>query len=141
MVITRTAGRREGRSGPYIDDIPWDSPAENPMRLSTLCLAALFALGCAESRSPTAAVETDEAKVRAALDQLSADDRALAEKQRFCAVESEHRLGSMGAPVKVTVKDQPVFLCCKGCETRALKDPDQTIQKVEELKGEGPKPE
>jgi hypothetical protein len=32
------------------------------------------------------------------------------------------------------VKDQPVFLCCKGCRRKALADPDKTLAKVAELK-------
>jgi hypothetical protein len=50
------------------------------------------------------------------------DDRKLAEEQKFCAIENDNRLGSMGTPVKVMVKDQPVFLCCKGCQKKALSD-------------------
>lgn len=40
----------------------------------------------------------------------------------------------MGTPVKVMVKEQPVFLCCKGCRRKALADPDRTLAKVDELK-------
>jgi hypothetical protein len=29
-----------------------------------------------------------------------------------------------------------VFLCCKGCEKKALADPDRTLAKVKELKAE-----
>jgi hypothetical protein len=32
------------------------------------------------------------------------------------------------------VKDQPVFLCCKGCQKKALADPDKTLAKVKELR-------
>jgi hypothetical protein len=42
--------------------------------------------------------------------------------------------GSMGVPVKIMVKGQPAFLCCKGCQETALADPDKTSAKVEELK-------
>jgi hypothetical protein len=75
-----------------------------------------------------------EAKIKANLAKLSDDDRKLAEAQKFCAAETENRLGSMGAPVKIMVKDEPVFLCCKGCKKEALADPDKTIAKVTELK-------
>jgi len=40
----------------------------------------------------------------------------------------------MGVPVKVMVKDQPVFLCCKGCQKEALADPDKTLARVKELR-------
>jgi hypothetical protein len=42
-------------------------------------------------------------------------------------------------PVKVVIKGQPVFLCCEACRTRALKNPEQTIAKVKELKAKGTK--
>ena len=60
---------------------------------------------------------------------LSAEDRALAEKQRICPVSGEP-LGSMGKPYKITVKGQTVFLCCDGCEAEIKKDPDKYLQKI-----------
>jgi hypothetical protein len=78
--------------------------------------------------------EEDEAAIRANLEKLSPEDRQLAEQQRFCAIQNEERLGEMGAPVKVMVKGQPVFLCCKSCQKKALADPDKTLAKVKELK-------
>src|SRR5262245_41070176 len=69
----------------------------------------------------------DEAKIQANLAKLSAEDRKLAEEQKYCANETDSRLGSMGEPVKVMVKDQPVFLCCKSCKAEALAHPDETL--------------
>jgi hypothetical protein len=80
------------------------------------------------------APDGDEAHVQTNLGKLSAEDRKLAQEQTFCAVEDENRLGSMGVPVRVTVNDQPVFLCCKGCRKKALADPDKTLAKVNKLK-------
>jgi hypothetical protein len=102
-------------------------------------LAAPLALaGC--SGSPTTAGPQKggdgggaEAKIRANLDRLAKEDRALAEAQKYCPQTGE-RLGAMGVPVQVTVKDRPVFLCCDGCEKDAVKGGDETLQKVEKLK-------
>jgi hypothetical protein len=83
-----------------------------------------------------------EAKIKAERAKLSEEDRALVEAQEWC-VATSHRLGEMGPPVKIMVKDKPVFLCCDGCEAEALANPDETLAKVEELKakrkGEGEK--
>jgi hypothetical protein len=99
-------------------------------RLSPLALALAVSLaGCAREAPPDR-----QARIKAALAGLPEEDRKLAEEQKFCAVEQENRLGSMGRPVKVMVKDQPVFLCCKGCTEAALKDPDKTLAAVKELK-------
>ena len=49
-------------------------------------------------------------------------------------MDTDNRLGSMGKPVKVMVKGQPVFLCCKGCQAKAQADPDKALRRVEELK-------
>jgi hypothetical protein len=76
----------------------------------------------------------EENKIKAALEQLSPDNRQLAQEQKYCAVDPESRLGSMGPPTKVMIKDQPVFLCCEGCEKKAKKDPDQTLATVKKLK-------
>jgi hypothetical protein len=78
--------------------------------------------------------EKREAKVRANLAKLSAEDRRLAEEQNFCPVEPDNLLGSMGPPVILDIKGQKVFLCCPACKDDALADQDQTLAKVRELK-------
>jgi hypothetical protein len=42
----------------------------------------------------------------------------------------------MGAPLKLDVKGQPVFVCCAGCKSKALKNPDETLATVAKLKAE-----
>src|SRR5207302_7018341 len=81
----------------------------------------------------TATGESD-AEIRAELAKLSPEDRAAAEAQRWCAVNTGERLGGMGPPVKLVIKGELVFLCCGGCRKRAEVDPDKTLAKVEELK-------
>ncbi|MFO0809014.1 MAG: hypothetical protein U0746_10350 [Gemmataceae bacterium] len=65
---------------------------------------------------------------------LSPEDQRLVAAQEYCAVVDGSRLGAMGPPIKVMVRDTPVFVCCKGCQKKALSDPDKTLAKVEELK-------
>jgi hypothetical protein len=78
------------------------------------------------------AKELEELKaVRA---KLSPEERKLVEAQEWCAINNEEHLGSMGAPVKVMIKGEPVFLCCKSCQKDAEAHPDQTLAKVKELK-------
>ncbi len=90
--------------------------------------------------SPVKAVEiasssvSEDAEVTAALALLNPEDLQLAKSQEFCAVMTDSLLGSMGAPIKLEVNGQPVFLCCKGCKTKALSDPDATLASVRELK-------
>jgi hypothetical protein len=78
--------------------------------------------------------EDPDAKIRAALASLSADDRKLVDEQRFCPVLTSNRLGVMGTPVKVMVEGQPVFLCCSGCKDKALADPKATLATIERIK-------
>src|SRR5205085_1643749 len=55
--------------------------------------------------------ETAEAaKIKASFASLSSGDRALAEKQKICPVSGE-KLGSMGAPKKISVAGREVFIC------------------------------
>ena len=63
------------------------------------------------------------------LSQLSADDRALAEKQKVCPVSGQS-LGAMGKPYKVTVNGREVFLCCQGCEGEIKGDPQKYLAKL-----------
>ena len=70
------------------------------------------------------------ASVPEGLAELSADDRAAAEKQRVCPVSGDV-LGTQGKPYKVTVKGQIVFLCCPACEKQLLKNPDKYLAKMQ----------
>jgi hypothetical protein len=65
------------------------------------------------------------------LAELSDEDRAAAVEQKICPVSGEP-LGSMGTPVKVTVKEREVFLCCAGCEGAITEDPDKYLAKLDE---------
>ncbi len=76
----------------------------------------------------------DKEAVAANLAKLGPEDRKLAEAQKVCVVQGDIPLGAMGVPVKVMVQGQPVFLCCKECEDRALENPDKTLARVKELK-------
>lgn len=112
--------------------------------LASVLSLALFLTGCgsAQNGTPTAAPNTqhtdhadhaDKAEQQANFAKLSEEDRPLAEAQGYCAVTAEP-LGSMGPPIKLVVNEQPVFVCCKGCEKKAKSNPDKTLAKVEELK-------
>lgn len=104
-------------------------------------LGLLAAAGCHE-RSPDAAPKAAdapaaaEAGASAALADLPAEDRPLAQAQRLCPVTGEP-LGEMGTPVKVSLKGQTVFLCCDGCKEKAARNPDKTLAAVEKLKADG----
>ena len=74
--------------------------------------------------------EDPEATVKAALAELSEDERKLAEVQRFCPVRTNSLLGSMGRPFKLEIENQTVFLCCEGCKAKALAQPRQTLERV-----------
>lgn len=100
-----------------------------------LCCAGCKDEALADPKVTLASVEKLK-KVAAALAKLKDGDRALAERQRFCPVNEDSRLGSMGTPVKIDIKGKPVFLCCKGCTDDALADPESTLKKVEQLKNQ-----
>lgn len=104
-------------------------------------IAALALTGCGDGKPvapvaavapPAAAGETGEVGAERA--KLSAEDRVLVDAQEWCAVSTDERLGAMGPPLKLDVKGQPVYVCCKGCQRKALADPDATLAKVAELK-------
>lgn len=46
--------------------------------------------------------------------------------QKNCPVSGKS-LGSMGAPIRTTVKDQDVYVCCRGCIARLQKEPDKYL--------------
>ena len=86
----------------------------------------------ARTASPPNTGEIPE-NVKDNLAKLPPEDQKLAAEQKFCPITGL-QLGSMGVPVKITLKGQTVFLCCPGCVEEAKKDPDKTLKKVKELK-------
>lgn len=107
----------------------------------SLSLCAVVGCGAAnppmKAPAPSAVVEGDPkeaAEIAAERAKLSVEDKALVEAQEWCVVANDERLGAMGAPIKLMVKDTPVFICCKGCEKKALANPDKTLAKLTELK-------
>ncbi len=114
---------------------------------ASLTLLVLFLCGCGSAQNATPVVpqaqqhddhsghgdQINQDEQKANLAKLSDDDRLLAEAQGYCAVMAEP-LGSMGPPFKLIVNEQPVFVCCKGCEKKAKSDPDKTLARVAELK-------
>lgn len=75
-----------------------------------------------------------DSKIQLALRKLSDSDRRLAESHKYCPILANSLLGSMGPPVKLMLNDQPVFVCCTGCEKSARTNPEQTLKKVQQLK-------
>lgn len=111
-----------------------------------LLISAILAEGCGGNKD-TATVDPPPAppktvppatpagdEVAAERAKLSPADLALVEAQEWCVISSDERLGSMGAPLKLDIKGQPVFICCKGCKRKAEAEPDKTLTKVAELK-------
>jgi hypothetical protein len=66
----------------------------------------------------------------AAIKELPSDEQAVAEKQVICPV-SDHSLGSMGKPLKVSAEGRTFYLCCKGCEKELTADPKAIIAKLD----------
>jgi Cu(I)/Ag(I) efflux system membrane fusion protein len=63
------------------------------------------------------------------INQLPKADRKLARAQRICPITGA-ALGSMGVPVKVTLRGRAVFLCCQGCVAKAQQTPDETLKRL-----------
>lgn len=120
----------------------------SPLALFSLILfplALALVAGCQGSTAPTpkAASTPVEPKpvdsnamdpeVKASLDKLSPEDRTFAVAQKTCPITGEP-LGSMGVPLKLTLKDQVVFLCCSSCKKKAESDPEKTLKAVADAK-------
>ena len=125
--------------------------------VTCLAAAALFSLGCqsetepvtSDVATPPSANESHDhshgedahddhgaAEVAAEMAKLSPEDRKEAEAQKFCVVSSNSLLGSMGAPIKLDIDGQSVFICCGGCKSAAMKNPEVTRATVAKLKAE-----
>jgi hypothetical protein len=49
--------------------------------------------------------------------------------QHTCPIDG-NALGQSGAPLTVTLKGEPVFVCCQSCANKAQKDPDKYLARV-----------
>ena len=104
------------------------------MTISDLQSAGAFGQPASTRRSALDPASPAElARINAAIAKLNPADQAIARSQVFCAIDQDSRLGSMGPIQKIMVKNQPVFLCCKGCEAEARAHPDETLLKVQNL--------
>ena len=77
-------------------------------------------------------------RIEESMSQLSAEDRKLAEAQKYCPVgarfDDEGRpvgtlLGSIGKPVRLMVEGEPVFIACPSC-TQPFKDDTAIYMRV-----------
>lgn len=82
--------------------------------------------------SEGAADQSRERMIEANFASLSPEDHDAAHKQGFCPV-ADGQLGTMGAPVKITLNGQPVFLCCEHCRAEAESEPEKTLERVAAL--------
>lgn len=86
-------------------------------RLNPSVAASYFGAGGRPSTAARAAGSTTD------------DSTMLIAKQKICPVTGEP-LGSMGAPVRVSVGGKPVYVCCKSCEKPLLRKPDEYLSKL-----------
>ena len=65
----------------------------------------------------------------AEIKKLPAGEVDAAVKQAVCPV-SDHHLGGMGAPIKVTAEGKSFYICCDDCKEKATKDAKTYLAKL-----------
>lgn len=98
------------------------------LALASVAIAVTI-IGCGKSEPAKSGDGIQAVRAKLAPEELSA-----VEAQEWCAVTADERLGSMGPPLKIELKGQPVYLCCNSCKKKAEADPDNTLAKAAELK-------
>jgi uncharacterized protein (TIGR03000 family) len=124
---------KPGQTYHYTVNVNWFEEGQRVSQARTLRVKA-GEIQCIDLVPYDSLAPDSETRVEVNLAKLSPEDRKLAEQQQFCAVQEEGRLGSMGVPVKVTVKGEVVFVCCKGCVEKAQSNPDKAVAKAQALK-------
>ena len=119
------AGQRVAIAGAFLLD------AET--RLNPSLAAGYFGAGRGERRAGPGDLASPIQKVPAAatvtLEDLAAEDRRLAERQKLCPVTNKP-LGSMGTPARIVVSGRVVFLCCDRCEDALKRAPAKYLAKL-----------
>jgi len=73
----------------------------------------------------------DHQAMKEGLAELSETDQKAAMQQHICPV-TEEMLGSMGTPLKVSLENQDVWVCCKGCVKKVTENPEEYLAKLKE---------
>jgi YHS domain-containing protein len=81
----------------------------------------------AKSSTGAAKLTADELT---AIKELPAAEQAAAIQQAVCPV-SDHHLGSMEKPIKVTAEGRTFYLCCESCQKELKADPKGVIAKLD----------
>ncbi len=81
------------------------------------------------SKSDKGAVKLTDDELTA-IKELPAAEQAVAIQQAVCPV-SEHHLGSMDKPIKVTAEGRTFYLCCESCEKELKANPKAVIAKLD----------
>ena len=81
--------------------------------------AARFAQTFALSRQP----------LTVAVTKLTQTDQAGIARQKICPV-MDTPLGDHGAPIKLLVGNQPLYVCCKGCIKKVQSNPEEYLRRV-----------
>jgi hypothetical protein len=110
------AGQRVASSGVFLID------AES--RLNANVATQYFGAG-SSSRKP----DLPKRRANQKPSPLSDADLALVNQQQTCPV-TDAPLGSMGTPVFTMIDGRKVFLCCRGCESGLLADPEKYLAKI-----------
>lgn len=77
--------------------------------------------------------------MEAAFASLAPAESKLARAQKICPV-TEMELGSMGPPLPVKVRDKTVYICCEGCRSFLLAEPDKYLARLEPKTNAPPTP-
>lgn len=64
------------------------------------------------------------------LAKLSEDERVAAMEQEVCPVSGQP-LGSMGAPKKLDLAGESIWICCDSCEEKVRAEPEKYLAKLE----------
>ncbi len=73
-------------------------------------------------------------KSSARLAKLSPEERAAAEQQKYCPIYKNRFLGSMGAPVKLKLNGESVYVCCSECVEDAEANPEKTVAQAKKFR-------
>jgi YHS domain-containing protein len=84
----------------------------------------------AESAKPASAAVKLTAEELDEIKKLPAAEQAAAISQAVCPV-SNHHLGSMEMPVKVTAEGRTFYLCCESCQDKLDANPKGIVAKLD----------
>ncbi len=81
-----------------------------------------------------AVVRGAENRVNITVSQATQADQGAIQAQGHCVVMTDQQLGGHGAPIKITIGNEALFVCCQGCVGKVQQNPSMYLSRAQQMR-------